>query len=167
MWMNRICRLGEVEEFISEMDFFDVADDIAETEEDIQLIVSGWWVFLPQLNLQLHEGILCNWDEEEQMFMPDVAVTVVYEADADRTEYIYFEPGRHDSNSLQLAEWETFHQPDRSLKVRDYRTGGWGRTQNHMMKGKGRENGFPAIICQGMYGRRKCIRIWNFIWMQP
>ena len=25
------------------------------------------------------------------MFMPDVAVTVVYEADADRTEYIYFE----------------------------------------------------------------------------
>ena len=88
--MNRMCRLGEAEELLSEMDFSDVADDIAETEEDTLLIVSGWWVFLPQLNLQLHEGILCNWDEEEQMFMPDVAVTVVYEADADRTEYIYF-----------------------------------------------------------------------------
>lgn len=40
--MNRICRMGEAEEFISEMDFSDVADDIAETEEDTQLIVSGW-----------------------------------------------------------------------------------------------------------------------------
>ena len=91
--MNRMCRLGEAEQIISEMEerLIDVADDIAETEEDTQLIVSGWWVFLPQLNLQLHEGILCNWDEEEQMFMPDVAVTVVYEADADRMEYIYFE----------------------------------------------------------------------------
>lgn len=89
--MNRMCRLGEAEELLSEMDFSDVADDIVETEEDTQLIVSGWWVFLPQFNLQLHEGILCNWDEEELMFMPDVAVTVVYEADADRTEYIYFE----------------------------------------------------------------------------
>lgn len=71
------CRLVEAEQIISEMEerLIDVADDIAETEEDTQLIVSGWWVFLPQLNLQLHEGILCNWDEEEQMFMPDVAVT--------------------------------------------------------------------------------------------
>ena len=88
---RQIFRLGEVEEMISEMDLTDVADDIAETEEDTQLIVSGWWVYLPQLQLQLHEEILCNWDEEEGMFMPDVAVTVVYEADADRTGYIYFE----------------------------------------------------------------------------
>ena len=35
--------------------------------------------------------------------------------------------------------------------MRDYRTGGWGITQNNMMKGKDRENGFLAIICQGMY----------------
>lgn len=32
--MNRMCRLGEAEELLSEMDFSDVADDIAETEED-------------------------------------------------------------------------------------------------------------------------------------
>ena len=30
--MNRMCRLGEAEELLSEMDFSDVADDIAETE---------------------------------------------------------------------------------------------------------------------------------------
>ena len=28
--------------------------------EGRQLVVSGWWLFLPQLNLQLHEGILCK-----------------------------------------------------------------------------------------------------------
>lgn len=100
--MKKICRLGEVEEFIDEMDFSDVADDIAETEEDIQLVVSGWWVFVPQLNLQLHEGILCNWDKEEQMFMPDVSVTVVYEADADRSEYIYYE---QDCMTFTLYNW--------------------------------------------------------------
>ena len=68
------CRLVEVEQIISEMEerLIDVADDIAETEEDTQLIVSGWWVFLPQLNLQLHEGILCNWDEEQIDVVADV-----------------------------------------------------------------------------------------------
>ena len=49
MWMNRMCRWGEAEEFISEMDFSDVADDIAETEEDTQLVVSGWWYFCHSL----------------------------------------------------------------------------------------------------------------------
>lgn len=45
---------------------------------------------------------ICNWDEEEQMFMPDVVVTVVYEADADRTEYIYFE---QDGMTATLYNW--------------------------------------------------------------
>ena len=35
--------------------------------------------------------------------------------------------------------------------MRDYRTGGWGRTQNRIKKGKDRNDGFPTIICQGMY----------------
>ena len=35
--------------------------------------------------------------------------------------------------------------------MRDCRTGGWGRTQNRIKKGKDRIDGFPAIICQGMY----------------
>lgn len=89
--MNKKCRLKDAEETISNMDLLDVEDDISETEEDTQVVVSGYYVLIPELNLQLHEGILCTFDEEEQMFMPDVAVTVVYEVGADRTEYIYFE----------------------------------------------------------------------------
>ena len=35
--------------------------------------------------------------------------------------------------------------------MRDCRTGGWGITQNSIKKGKDRADGFPTIICQGMY----------------
>lgn len=89
--MNKKCRLQDAEEIISNMELSYIADDIAETEEDTQVVVSGYCVVIPELNLQLHEGILCNFDDEEQMFMPDVAVTVVYEVGADRIEYIDFE----------------------------------------------------------------------------
>lgn len=73
-------RLFEVEEVIAEMDLSDIDDDIAETDEEYQIVISGWWVHIPELNLNLHEGVVCTWEEESQMFMPDFAVTVVYEA---------------------------------------------------------------------------------------
>ncbi|WP_313181518.1 hypothetical protein [Lacrimispora sp.] len=49
-------RLFEVEDVIAEMDLLDVDDDIAETDEDYQIVISGWWVHIPELNLNLHEG---------------------------------------------------------------------------------------------------------------
>lgn len=89
--MNKKCKLKDAEEIISNMELSNLADDISETEEDTQVVVSGYCVVIPELNLQLHEVILCDFDEEYQMFTPDVAVTVVYEVGADKTEYIYFE----------------------------------------------------------------------------
>lgn len=55
-----------------------MADDIAEIEEDTQVVVSGYYVLIPEFKFKPHEGIRCNFDEEENMFMQDVAVTVVY-----------------------------------------------------------------------------------------
>lgn len=89
--MNKKCRLMEADELISEMELEYIADDIVETDEDTQVIVSGYFVLIPELGLQLHDGILCNWDDEEKIFMPDASITVVYEVGADRTKYIYFE----------------------------------------------------------------------------
>ncbi|WP_349717153.1 hypothetical protein [Enterococcus casseliflavus] len=37
-------RIYEIEEVISEMDLLEVEDDIAETDEDMQLVISGWYV---------------------------------------------------------------------------------------------------------------------------
>ena len=47
------CRLRNVEEIISEMDLFYVADDILECDEDYQIVISGWWVHIPELGINL------------------------------------------------------------------------------------------------------------------
>lgn len=86
---NKRYRLCDVEEAISKMDeLIDVADDIAEIDDDTQIIVSGWSVYVESLNLTLRHGIVCVWDKEAGLFMPDADMTVVYEgkADADSSE---------------------------------------------------------------------------------
>lgn len=100
--LSKYYRLWEVEEIIAEMDLSEVDDDIAETDEDTQIVISGWYVYLPELNLKLHEGIVGIWDEEMKDYMPDFAVTVVYEGDSDNTDYIYFE---QDGFVITMANW--------------------------------------------------------------
>lgn len=100
--MSKYYRLWEVEEMIAEMDMSEVDDDIAENDEDTQIVISGWYVYLSELNLKLHEGIVGIWDEEMKGYMPDFAVTVVYEGDSDNTEYIYYE---QDGFVTTIANW--------------------------------------------------------------
>lgn len=95
-------RIYEVEDVISEMDLSEVEDDIAETDEDIQLVISGWYVNIPELNLNLREGIVCVWDEEEKLFMPDFAVTVIYEGEINSKEWLFYE---QDGIVVTLANW--------------------------------------------------------------
>ncbi len=84
-------RIHEVEEVISVMDLSEVEDDIAKTDEDMQLVISGWYVNIPELNLNLREGVVCIWYEKEKLFMPDFAVTVIYEGDIEGKDWIYYE----------------------------------------------------------------------------
>lgn len=95
-------RINEVEEVISEMDLSEIEDDIAEIDEDMQLVISGWYVNIPELNLNLREGVVCTWDEEEKLFMPDFAVTVIYEGDIEGKDWIYYE---QDEFVVTLANW--------------------------------------------------------------
>lgn len=95
-------RVYKVEEVISEMDLLEVEDDIVETNEDIQLVISGWHVHIAELNLNLREGVVCIWDEDEKLFMPDFAVTVIYEGDIENKEWIYYE---QDGFVVTLANW--------------------------------------------------------------
>ena len=48
----------------------DTQDDIAEIDDDFQIVVSGWSVYVESLNLTLRQGIACVWDAEEGLFMP-------------------------------------------------------------------------------------------------
>ena len=69
--MNKRYRLGEIEEAVVEMEErIDIEDDIAEIDDDFQIVVSGWSVYVESLNLTLRQGIACVWDAEEGLFMP-------------------------------------------------------------------------------------------------
>lgn len=87
------CRLRNAEKIIAEMDMSHVPDDIMESEEDACIVISGWWVHIPELNLNLHEGVFCNYDEEDKAYLPDFAVTVIMEADRKKQEgeWLYYE----------------------------------------------------------------------------
>ena len=80
------CRLHEAEEIVSEMDLCRVPDDIVESDEDYQIVISGWWVYLPELGICLREGVLCNYDEEEKAYLPDFSITVIMDADTKMQE---------------------------------------------------------------------------------
>ena len=106
--MSRRYRLVDVEEAIAELEeLVDVADDIAETDEDMQLVISGWHVYVEALNLSMRQGIVCVWDEDAKMYMPDFDVTVVYEGNLSESsrenpDWLYFE---QDGFVVTLGNW--------------------------------------------------------------
>ena len=80
------CRLEEVEQIMEEMDLYDVADDILDLEDGYQLVLSGWYVVIPELRIRLHEGVVGYWDDE-------------FSAEK---EYLYFE---QDGMVVTMANW--------------------------------------------------------------
>lgn len=95
-------RLGDVEEIISEMEFEDRCDEIVEIDDDLQLVISGWYVVVPSLSLTLRAGVACAFDEEAGMFMPDFDVTVLYKDEIVADKWIYYE---QDGFTVTLANW--------------------------------------------------------------
>ena len=101
--MNKRYRLCDVEEAVSEMEeLMDIADDIAEIDDDMQIVISGWAVYVESLNLTLRQGIACVWDEGERLFMPDFDVTVVYEGNIETQDWLYYE---QDGMVVTLGNW--------------------------------------------------------------
>lgn len=98
--MEQTYRLGDVEEILLELDLINVPDDIMESEEDYQIVISGWWVHIPDLALNLHEGMFCNYDNAEQAYLPDFSITVLKEEGEE--EWIYYE---QDGFLITLANW--------------------------------------------------------------
>ena len=93
--MNKRYRLGGIEEAVSEMEeLIDLDDDIAEIDDDFQIVVS--------LNLTLRQGVACIWDTEAGLFMPDFDVTIVYEGDIETQEWLYYE---QDGMTVTLGNW--------------------------------------------------------------
>lgn len=98
------CRVRQVEEIINEIDLSYVAGDVVETEEDYQIVIAGWWIFIPEFHINVHEGVFCNYDENEKECLPDFSITIIMEADTENREgkWIYYE---QDGFEITLANY--------------------------------------------------------------
>ena len=105
---KKMYRLGDIEDVIAEIDFSDTDDDIAEIDDDLEFWISGWYVVIPSLGIHVREGVACTFDEEENMFMPDFDVTVVYEGEIASETWMYYE---QDGILITLANWLNGRMP--------------------------------------------------------
>lgn len=90
---QKIYRLGAVEEAVCEMELSNVPDDLIEIDENHQIIISGWKVIIPELELALRKGVFCCFDKNEQAYLPDFSVTVIKEMEEEEIkegEWIYY-----------------------------------------------------------------------------
>ncbi len=95
-------RMSDIEEVISEFDDVDIPEDVLEIDDDFRIVVEGWYVYLPSLNLSLRMGIACVLDEECGEYMPDFDVTVVYEGQLEDDMWLYYE---QDGMAVTLGNW--------------------------------------------------------------
>ena len=100
--MKKQCRLADVEKYLEETDFSEIPDDVVELVEEYQLVLSGWYVNIPELHLRLHEGVVGYWDEKMKEYMPDFCVTVIYPENPAETEYLYYE---QDGMMTTMVNW--------------------------------------------------------------
>lgn len=102
MRMRKKCRIKEVERILAELDLDDVSDDIAELEDELQIVISGYYLLIPELKIQVHKGLVCVFDHEADMYMPDEAVTVIIEVTGQETEQICY---KQDGIIGTLYDW--------------------------------------------------------------
>lgn len=100
--MKKQCRLADVEKYLEETEFSEIPDDVVEFEEGYQLVLSGWYVNIPELHLRLHEGVVGYWDEKVKEYMPDFCVTVIYPENLAEKEYLYYE---QDGMMTAMVNW--------------------------------------------------------------
>lgn len=89
--MERAYCLGTVEEEIFMMGLDYLPSDIAEIETLVgpqTLIISGWWVHVPELGINVHQGAICKYGEEKEV-LPESLVTVLKMCD--ETQWFYYE----------------------------------------------------------------------------
>ena len=103
---NKKYRLCQIEEVIAEADNMDIPDDVVEIDDDFQIVLTGMNVRIPSLGLVIRSGMGCNWEPEEEIFMPDFSLTAIYEDNGanepEPSDYLYFE---QDDFCITLGNW--------------------------------------------------------------
>lgn len=77
--MKKSYCLGTVEEELFMMDFDYLLSDVAEVvtpKGSKILIISVWWVSVPELGVNIYQGAICK-DERETELLPELYVTIL------------------------------------------------------------------------------------------
>ena len=87
------CLLQEAEEILQNMALEELAEDVAETENGKILVLGGWWVEIPSLEITLRAGISCYQETEPPGYFPEAPIRVIAETgkEESKTEIWVFE----------------------------------------------------------------------------
>lgn len=85
-------KLSDAEEFIFEAELC-IQDSILEQSEEHLIYKSGYYIYIPEIHLNAHEGTFCCKEEHTDKYTPDFSMTILCECNkpADSKEYLYWE----------------------------------------------------------------------------
>lgn len=96
-------KLKDIEDVVFDMDeLMDIERSVVVIDDDLHIVVSGWFVYVPSLNLILREGLACVLDEKTKSYQPDFDVVLIYEGDPSSQDILYYE---QDSMVTTLNNW--------------------------------------------------------------
>lgn len=94
----RECKRNEVEEVLKRIheEFEGEYDEIAIEDKNFgdehRIYVDDIRIVIPELGISVREGTFCNYDEEEENYLTDFSITLIYDADEeDASNYLYWE----------------------------------------------------------------------------
>lgn len=64
------------------VDSFEVSRD-----EDCLILADSFKVSLPSMGIYMRSGIVCNYSEEDEDYLPDFSITLIYKDDSEEYEY--------------------------------------------------------------------------------
>lgn len=96
-------KLKDIEDVVFDMDeLMDIESSVVVIDDDLHIVVSGWSVYVPSLNLTLREGLACVLDEKTKSYQPDFDVVLIYDGDPSSQDILYYE---QDAMITTLNNW--------------------------------------------------------------
>lgn len=84
LWSGCLC---DADEKIAELELIDGQTVIEEEEKEHRIIRFGYYVRIPELNLDIHEGVCEVWDDLERRYTVDYALSLIYRQDEEELIY--------------------------------------------------------------------------------
>lgn len=84
------CRLKEVEELIEKLDTSDVNEDLIEIDANRMIWLKGFEIVIAEISINIRKGVICIWDEEAQIYLPDEPITILYHGSLEENKPINY-----------------------------------------------------------------------------